>query len=105
MKRKRENGKDGENNQIKTGLIISPHAVKTGNVGPPKNKYPTKYSPSFSFPCTNSSEYLKYLLEKFGDDLHIKFTLSVNILYKHNMYIELIQKNFQISMHISLIHL
>ena len=69
MKTKSENEKGGENNKIKTTLFISPHAVKIVMLARSKIKiaYP-RYYPSLYFPSTNSSKYLKYLLEKFGDD-------------------------------------
>ena len=67
-KAKRDNEK-GEENKVKSGLIILPHTLKTIKLTRLKiqTAYP-KYSSSLSFSSPNHYKYLTYLLNKFRDN-------------------------------------
>jgi len=68
MKFKRENEK-GEASKIKTGFIISSHAVKTIMLTCTKLTAPPHYTSSLSFSLPNPSKYLPSLIKNFRDNI------------------------------------
>jgi len=69
MKSKRENEQD-EERKDKTGIITSPHTIKTIMlIHAEIQTAPQKCSSSLSFSLPNHSKYFTSLIKKFRDDI------------------------------------
>ena len=100
MKIKREI-ENGENNKVKTGLIISPPRSKTVMLSRLKinTTYP-RYSLSLSFPSTDNSKYVKCLLETIGDVFQ-NSSKGLHIIRGISHQIPLIPKHYLQTRHVS----
>jgi len=76
MKTKRENEKYKERKD-KTGIITSPHAVKTIMLTCTKiQTTPQRYSSSLSFSLPNHSKYSTSLIKKFRDFINLLWVFT-----------------------------